>query len=143
VRTFDYQIEIIRQRAIACGLGKEHPGLDKLELTVPILFDGKLIPTWQLIWSECLVRGQMVNPPTPTACLFPYTKPNGAARPAGNVVPTSPHQQECAFDIGGGNSLDRVVAVVTEAWESKAIPKLRGYLKEPKQNCCHCDVRKI
>lgn len=143
VRTYDHQLKVIRERAIACGLGKEHPDLDHVDLNVPIMFDGKLIPTWQLIWSECLTRGQMVNPPTPTACLFPYTKPNGDKRAAGNVIPTSPHQRERAFDIGGGKSLDSVAIVVSEAFISKTISNMSGYLKEPAQNCMHVDVRII
>lgn len=141
VRTYDEQLRIIKQRALACGLGAEHPDLAHADLNTPIMFDGKLIPMWQLVWSEALVRGQMVNPPTPTACLFPYTKPDGGKRAAGNIVPTSPHQRERAFDIGGGNSLDSVVVVVSEAFISKTIPTLAGYLKEPAQGCCHCDVR--
>lgn len=141
VRTYDEQLRIIKERAVACGLALEHPDLAHADLNVPIMFDGKLVPMWQLVWSECLTRGQMVNPPTPSACLFPYTKPDGGKRAAGNVVPTSPHQKERAFDIGGGQSLDSVVLVVSEAFASKSLPTLAGYLKEPAQNCCHVDVR--
>lgn len=143
IRTYDHQLQIIRERAIACGLGAEHPDLAHADLNAPIMFDGKLVTMWQLVWSECLTRGQMVNPPTPTPCLFPYTKPDGGKRAAGNVVPTSAHQQGKAFDIGGGQSLDSVVLVVSEAFTSHTIQNIKGYLKEPVNNCCHVDVRTI
>lgn len=143
IRTYDQQLEIIRKEAIKVGLMAEHPLLEHFDLNTVVEFNGKLIPVWQEIWSECLSRGVMVNPPTPTACLFPYTKPNGEKRHAGNVVPTSAHQQGKAFDIGGGNMLDAIVVVVSAAFTAQTISGIKGYLKEPTNNCCHVDVRTI
>ena len=140
VRTYDQQLEIIRKEALKVGLAAVHPDLATMDLNVPIEFGGKLLPAWQLLWSECLVRGAMVNPPTSTPCLFPYKKPDGSPRAAGNVVPTSAHQQGRAFDIGGGQSLDSVVVVVSEGLASHLIDGLKGYLKEPVNHCCHVDV---
>lgn len=141
IRTYDGQLAIIRREAIRVGLTEEHSGLETIDLNTLVMFDSKMIPLWVEVWSECLARGAMVNPPTPTACLFPYTKPNGEKRHAGNVVPTSAHQQGKAFDIGGGRMLDAIVVVVSAAFISGTIPGLKGYLKEPVNNCCHCDVR--
>jgi hypothetical protein len=141
IRTFEHQVRIIRQEALKVGLAKEHAHLADCDMMALVTYGGNLIPFWTLVWSECLVRGAMVNPPVAMACLFPYTKPNGDKRPAGNLVPASAHQIGKAFDIGGGKSLDAVVVVVSEAFTSQEIPNLKGYLKEPVNHCCHCDVR--
>jgi hypothetical protein len=141
-RTFDKQLDVIRDVALRfAGLGNVHPNLKTVDMQLPYNYKGQLVPFWLVVWSECLQKRVMVNPPVQSACLFAYQHVDGRQLPAGHIIGVSSHQLHKSFDIGGGKAIGKVEAVVKAAFDSKTIPEFHGYLFEDKQNAIHTDWR--
>ena len=142
-RTYAKQLEVIRDVAIRfAGLANVHPNLKIANMDLPYTFQGQLVPFWKVVWSECLQKRVMVNPPIESACLLPYTHVDGRQLPAGHIVGVSTHQLHQSFDIGGGTDLQARGLIVKLAFDSKTIPEFHGYLIEGGQNCVHTDWRR-
>lgn len=138
-RTSEDQLDTVRKYAIRYGVEKEFPEILTCRLDDKIDFGHEKIYTWQRAWSRLLNIGVIVNPPKPAKALFDYIR-NGVNK-KGHEIGYSPHWYKKAMDIGGGEDRDtsNEVAVVKKALARKA-PYIKGYLNEPKNNCCHVDI---
>lgn len=145
-RSAQDQLETIRYYAIKEGVSKEFPEVLTCLLTERENFEGQLIYRWQKAWSRLLEVGVIINPPTSAVCLFDYIGDDGVSR-KGRAFPPTSHLYGGSFDIGGntdgieGNTTNEL-AVIRAAFETKAVPGLKRYKIERKNNCIHIDVER-
>jgi hypothetical protein len=140
IRTSEDQLQTILKYCIKHGVDKQFKEIltcgvmDKIDLG-----DQGTIYTWQRAWSRLLNIGVIVNPPMPARCLMDYWRNNENRK--GILIGHSPHYYEKAIDISGGSDRSPVneAEVVKKAIAAR-VPYIRGYLLEPKNNCCHVDT---
>lgn len=138
-RSSEDQLETIRKYAKSNGVDKEFPEILACGVDDKIDFTHEKIYTWQRAWGKLLNIGVIVNPPKPARCLFDYFR--GGENRKGTIINYSPHFFGKALDIGGGTDKnpENEAEVVKKAIADKA-PGIKGYLLEPKNNCCHVDI---
>lgn len=128
------QLRIIQDYAVKAGLLK--PG-EALDMTTTVMFEDHQVYRWQLIWSQLLNRGIIINPPVAAAVLMDYW--SAGVNKKGTTIQPSEHFLGTAFDIGGaGNGCDDEFAII-------ALAKKEGigikYIRiEHGNNCVHSAV---
>jgi hypothetical protein len=132
VRTEASQMELIRKKAIECNLTFAWP-VETMNMEELVEWGDKTVPFWQVVWSQLLSIGQMINPPIPAKAEFEYIHADGRHIPPGHEVGISEHQEKKAIDIAR-NELHLIEKCLDHA-------KLSGvnlkYLIEPKNGCVH------
>jgi hypothetical protein len=93
-------------------------------------------PLWQIVWSQLLSKGILVNPPRAAMVLTDYMK--DGVNKKGEIIQPSAHFLGIAFDIGGGeNGIADELAIVQKAADTVGINYVRV---ERENNCVHCQV---
>ena len=134
LRTPESQLLIIQNYAHDKGVIAKNLVLDFERTGV---FENMTYPLWQIVWSQLLNKGILVNPPKPAMALLDYYK--DGANKKGETIQPSAHFLGIAFDIGGGgNGVADEYAIVTKAkLASIGIAYVRV---EHENNCVHCQV---
>ena len=94
-------------------------------------------PVWQIVWSQLLNKGYIINPPVPAKVLLDYF--NDGVNKKGETIQPSAHFTGHAFDVGAAmNGLAETLAIVRAAQDGDA-PII--YVRvERDNNCVHCQV---
>ena len=142
LRTRKDQIELIRRKALRHSLQNIYLDLETANLEQIVAAGKQNQPYWQILWSQLLSIGELINPPEPAIAEFDYIHPKRGHIPAGHLVGTSPHFKGTSFDVGGGkDGISQEVAVL-----EGAIERVHGLLDitpEPMNNAIHCDCRLV
>ena len=133
VRTEAAQIELIRKKAIEAGLNLVYADIEDADLTKTVHVGEFDQPYWQILWSNLLAQGQMINPPVPAKAEFEYIHADGRHIPAGHEVGISEHQEKKAIDIAR-NELHLIEKCLDHA---KVTGMKLKFLIEPKNGCVH------
>lgn len=141
VRTRQKQIEIIRQKALRHNLDSIYLDIVTGDLEQEVMVGSGKQPYWQILWSQLLSIGEIVNPPQAARAEYDYVHPARGIIRAGHLVGVSPHQLGKAFDIARGD-LSLIDHALTHARQI-GIPNIKGWLIEPVNNCVHCDCEEM
>jgi hypothetical protein len=133
VRERAAQIELIRKKGLEAGLDLVFFDLATADMESIVHAGAQDQPYWQIIWSNLLAKGQMINPPEIAKAEFEYIHADGRHIPAGHEVGISEHQEKKAIDIAR-NELHLIEKCLDHAKDSGV--KLK-HLVEPRNGCVH------
>jgi len=140
IRTEDEQMELIRQKALKANLDLVYLDCATADLRSIVHAGGHDQPYWQILWSQLLAKGQMINPPIPAKAEFEYRHADGRTIPAGNKVGLSEHQRAEAIDLSR-NDLNLIARTVMYA-VSKGVNGITKVLVEPNNGAVHLSCRR-
>jgi hypothetical protein len=99
-------------------------------------FEGSQYPKWQVMWSQLLSKGLLINPPYPAKVLTDYYK-NGVNQKGVMKNPSGHFTGKC-FDIGGSDNVQKTYDIVNQA-KNDGIGIVLVIL-ERENNCVHSQV---
>jgi len=118
-RSPEYQLELIKRKAIEYGLDKKYPSIRTATVAD--------VESWRGAWDELLNKhGYIINPPVPTE-----------SRLAGRTILASTHSSGKAFDLSTYKRTDLArIAAVVQRYKQDGGP-IKQILIERKNNAVH------
>jgi len=137
LRTAADQLRIIQQYAVEYNISIPAPLPLTMDNTVLQEINGISYPIWQVVWSELLNHGIIINPPVYAEVLFDYWR--DGLNKKGEMIPPSPHFFGKAFDLSvtnrGPSSLNNIYSILTLA--AKDNIGITSVVFERANNCVH------
>ena len=91
-------------------------------------------PVWQIVWSQLLNKGYIINPPVPAKVLLDYF--NDGVNKKGETIQPSAHFTGKCFDTSGEN-ISSIFEIIDNAKAAVGIVYVRY---ERENNCVHSQV---
>ena len=133
LRTPALQLAVMTNLAMARHL---IPAGYALNLSDMAPLNGAEYPRWQIVWSELLNCGTLINPPLPARPLLDYIR--DGINKKGVLIQPSEHFVGRAIDFSGQPDISRVNAVLVTAQAARV--GITAITVEHGNNCLHCSI---